>query len=899
MTTQSLANRIRLLLLVALTLLGLACSARPSPDAHDAVGQVELALRAPESFSTPFCVAIQATGAGMKPVRSEKTFGANTVVIDAVLANIPAGVGRSIELGIFRNGTCQPDLTVADWYGRANNVVVTAGHPTVVEMVLVPRSTGADAGSVIVRATPLVERHVHGEVVDRLSTAVVDATCVLLNDGIQLAFVNTDSGPPPGVVDVTVKLVPDVTTLSVECVHPILGYATASADWVQDAQAPDAGTFVVTVIFDKGLDGTTGKPEPIDPVPQSSPYLSNGPLTVALSTVNPEMVRRAIFHIATAARNLPDAAEWRDANIHTRGVWLYRPDLTAPAYLEVKLSKKNKNLGYVLLSTAAHDAPIVAFQTEGLTVSEQLIEIAAAKGKKVAKIWRLDTAYHVAEDDQGEAAAAFHNETLVPIIDQDAGTPSLVAGSLDKWKSSKAGYAAAAKLYWAVETKGQEPLWKADAALVGVRASLDLDLFAGPDPALPLHRFNTIDAEGTFCEHRQALTPLAGETDVNLVRVNDLTPLWNQMGDFRHPSDPSRRCASGCTVTAAAIILGWMDRLAAYAVTDTWSRPDLSRAFFRYTTPVSVERLPFSLLAPPLASTYDNTAVAPWGWLGGDMDEPGPGTTAAMDMRRLLTEISGSMGTYCDGDSGNTHWGGVGGFEDFIKMHRLPIFMSTGSNPFGESGFRDNVIAQLGLHGTPGFIHTGGWSGHTEVVNAHYRCHSDYVDYFYLNSGWGGGNNRWVAVGNLMMSTTFTVADTAEIRVSHSGQSLAMGPAVDGGEALVQTVPGGTRLAPPYVLKADGGGRFTIVSSTDKCLEGVQGDGDRWAVVHAECSASGNQRWHFLANRDGSFRIRFRGFDRCLQVADGDVTAEARLDLGPCTGATYQNFEVNRRFAVP
>lgn len=351
----------------------------------------------------------------------------------------------------------------------------------------------------------------------------------------------------------------------------------------------------------------------------------------------------------------------------------------------------------------------------------------------------------------------------------------------------------------------------------------------------------------------------------------------------------------------------------------------MGRAFFRYRRNLTVDQLPFvdhgrapyiglpagqSMI--PRAGVYDYSAAAPFWWTG-QVDTPsaleGPNSTVpAEDMRRYLLEIGMSMATGCQGDAGNTTWWNTGGFQRFLDDHRIPAQLFVDIHIFGHDGVRDRVINSLRSTGAPGFVHTGGWSGHTEVVNAHYQCRvrdkaTNNITwwgshYFHMNKGWGTGNtDGWLAIGGLHMSATLTPKTPWQKLVpSHSGQcaDVPYGAATDG--LGLQQVPCAAGMHNPqrwqFLPQADGS--YMIQNATtSKCVEvyGYSLDNNA-TVVQWGCYGGNNQRWRAEMRPDGLFQLRNVHSNKCLEVYNFGQNSGAGLVQYTCDGADSQLWDL-------
>ncbi len=158
----------------------------------------------------------------------------------------------------------------------------------------------------------------------------------------------------------------------------------------------------------------TGTPEEtptLTPTPVRSPTPTLTPtqpaqkddLYISLDEVPVEVKRRALQMIAEVGGS-EMAPEWETANLKNKVGKFYRPDLEEPAYLEFQVNPS----GYLLLSTGEHDAPISDWNTSSkIPRSELILRLAEEKGGSVSRLYRVDSAGYVAENERGEMVAQF------------------------------------------------------------------------------------------------------------------------------------------------------------------------------------------------------------------------------------------------------------------------------------------------------------------------------------------------------------------------------------------------------------------------------------------------------------------------------------------------------------
>ncbi len=211
---------------------------------------ISMALRAPAEFGAPFCVRIEISGADFATLMNDRVYPAGTQVIETVMPNIPIGSDRVVEMGIFENGVCAA-LASADWFGRAEGVVIRNSEVTIVAMDLArPKKDGV--GSVVLRGEPVRETiRLHGEVVTTNSTPIPDASCEIQESGAPIGTVVSGAGADDlGVIDTDVEVRPETLQVMLVCTRPGFANTTKLADRVPDTGAT---TFVATVIMNRGV----------------------------------------------------------------------------------------------------------------------------------------------------------------------------------------------------------------------------------------------------------------------------------------------------------------------------------------------------------------------------------------------------------------------------------------------------------------------------------------------------------------------------------------------------------------------------------------------------------------------------------------------------------------------
>lgn len=649
---------------------------------------------------------------------------------------------------------------------------------------------------------------------------------------------------------------------------------------------------------------------------EASPYRVAAGLAVPLAELDPGVRAIAEAHLHVSSQGMRGAEGWAGAELYPLALPLHRPDIAGPAYYEFKVFDKDGNeAGFMVVATGEHDSPVPEFNTRGRTPAEHLSQLASAPP---ATFYRLDNFITIAEDEAGAVTAATSEQLPVAPVEVPAGD-ALELTDWSAWPTLRRDFATGFARQIAEVRADHSEAWAGVAQLRDAAIAAD----AGDGASFRRTTWDVIDQGATVyeCENNWA-GPNNGPGDANL-----LTAKWDQiLWDFRHVANSGNSlCASGCTPTGAAIVLAWIDQQSRNPQSGPWSRPDMGRAFFRYRQKVSIDNIPFidhgrppymglpagqSMI--PKAGIYDYSAAPSMSWVGQvatpSAIETQYSTIAQEDMRRYLLEIGMSMGTGCSGTAGNTLWWGVGGFQRFLDDHRIPATLNVDINVFSDGGVRDRVITSLRNTGAPGFVHTGGLSGHTEVVNAHTQCRVREkatnnitwtgAHYFYMNKGWGGGNiEGWLAIGGLYMSATLTPKiEWQKLVASHSGQCIDVpyGGAANG--LGLQQVPCAAGLHKPqrfqFLPQADGS--YMLQNGTSfKCIEVYEYSAANNApVVQWDCYGGANQKWRAEMRPDGLFQLRNVNSNKCLEVYNFGQASGTGLVQYTCDGAASQVWDL-------
>ena len=518
------------------------------------------------------------------------------------------------------------------------------------------------------------------------------------------------------------------------------------------------------------------------------PFMSSTPTISASASV--AIYQRRAAQIIEDARNTDSAPGWEQAALDGTVQAFYRPDIAGVAYYEFGVAPE----GFVVVSTGQHDMMAPHWNYLGASPSADLVRMARENNQTAVKFYKLDALVYVAENANGELVATIAQlpakisgldsrssvqESVITAVDSAPETPILddaaAAGvervtrstgpisstiaysAWESWGELKAGYretygvliddvARDAAEDWALAASPERirvgetrQLALVDAAttfqLRGVDASsvrvtrrersglppvLDIEVLANP-------------VSGTRPAFEVVLSmPNAGSETARFFIIDPLPQLrapqgsWSNWTTYSAGTETAQRrydqytlpdgCASGCGPTAWAMLFGWADYQAANG-NATWAgRWGIYR----------------------VNGGYGADAVAPL-----KMDK---------GIEAIMLEIRNYVYTFCILGQGATLPQRMEYASRYLK-NRSGIRISTHYNIVLHTPkrlrirVRDSIIDRK----TPVVVGTG------NITSAHYPLAWKYrfrtrsgagtklQAEFYVNSGWGGSGNGWVA----------------------------------------------------------------------------------------------------------------------------------------------------------
>jgi hypothetical protein len=331
-------------------------------------------------------------------------------------------------------------------------------------------------------------------------------------------------------------------------------------------------------------------------------------------------------------------------------------------------------------------------------------------------------------------------------------------------------------------------------------------------------------------------------------------------------------CWSGCGATAWAMLFGWGDHRAGEQDPTWLGRFGLYR-----------ENGGYGLDAR--APLYQNAGI-----------------------NNMMWEIRNDINTFCLFGNGatlpSTMWK-----ASFYLSGRTYASISTNYNAFGfglpwlRNAARDSIVDR----DVPVIIGTGflshyplayGYQERSRKVNLGFWQATDYDRQFYVNMGWGGSSNQWVAahtwfVGQLYPNWT---TGTNQLIAKHSNKCLDVngGSGGDGANVHQWGCHGGNnqkwRLEPVSTV----GNYYRILAHhSGKALDVSGISTANGANVHQwEWWMGNNQLWELVPRGGGYFMIRARHSNKCLDVSGGGTANGTNVQQYDCHGADNQLWRI-------
>ncbi|HYH99481.1 hypothetical protein, partial [Hyalangium sp.] len=143
------------------------------------------------------------------------------------------------------------------------------------------------------------------------------------------------------------------------------------------------------------------QPDTLDTEPQSAEQQIVSKLAISLDQVPREFHRRAA-QLLEDVRGSESAPTWETAILSPSVQPLYRPDVSGVAYYEFRVLVRQQPMGFIIVSTGAHDYPIAHWNFEGRSPAETLLQQA---GSMATTFYKVDSLSYVVEGPGGEMLA--------------------------------------------------------------------------------------------------------------------------------------------------------------------------------------------------------------------------------------------------------------------------------------------------------------------------------------------------------------------------------------------------------------------------------------------------------------------------------------------------------------
>ncbi|MCD9188596.1 MAG: RICIN domain-containing protein [Pyrinomonadaceae bacterium] len=339
-----------------------------------------------------------------------------------------------------------------------------------------------------------------------------------------------------------------------------------------------------------------------------------------------------------------------------------------------------------------------------------------------------------------------------------------------------------------------------------------------------------------------------------------------------HTGVNTSNCYSGCGATAWAMLFGWGDHRA-WEQDPTWvGRSGLYRENGGYG-------------ADAHAPLYQDAGV-----------------------NNMMWEIRNHIGTFCAFGSGatlpSTMWK-----ASYYLSGRTYTTLSTNYNIFGFGlpWLRDQARDSIVNRDVPAIIGTGflshyplayGYQERSRKINLGFWQATDYDRQFYVNMGWGGSSNQWVAAHTWFVGQIYPnwATETKQLIAKHSNKCLDVngGSGGDGANVHQWSCHGGNnqkwRLEPVKTL----GNYYRILAHhSGKALDVSGISTATGANVHQwEWWMGNNQLWELIPKGNGYYMLKARHSGKCLDVSGVSTANGANVYQWDCHGGDNQLWKI-------
>jgi hypothetical protein len=526
-------------------------------------------------------------------------------------------------------------------------------------------------------------------------------------------------------------------------------------------------------------------------------------------SVSPRPLIMRTAQLIEDVRNSDAAPGWKDARLTTEVFPLYRPDVEGIAYYELRVlvpqenGKGLKPAGFVIVSTGAHDFPVVHWNFEGKSPVQDLTEQAASLGKRPHTFYKLDTLAYAVEDRDGNLIATISDlppkiigmnmdlldkeaEDIV-VLDSTQGKQitkqqkmPFEFGEWTSWAEFKNEYADTyAVLIEALRRDASEE-WEINS-LIQQHGEV---LFRGDNyqlATLPEMQAPTFELNGEgvkFVEvkliRRPAISPVLSinviaapkEVEVPLNVTLNYGDAISQTMTFRIvpdslvseiPQYPPEIDSSNQRRSTR----GWG------SWHTYWARTHGDQRWYNQI---------LAGVSPNNSSCASGCGATAWGMLfgwgdyraasgdpvwqhswglyredGGDGDDVVAPQYMDSGVKNMLWEIRNDIDTFCVGSSGATYPWKMQNADEYLQS-RTGADISTHYNPIGipMATLRNHAVDSIVNRDTPAVIGTG-WLSHYPLAYGYkWRSYTFwgvtlfYQRKFYVNQGWGGSGNGWI-----------------------------------------------------------------------------------------------------------------------------------------------------------